>query len=189
MRLLIGVAIHGPTWNRFSHHYHDFSDYFAAVKEFNRLARDARATHAFNARKTSSDERVSLIKREDRKYKAREKIRIFDSDLYVTLDRLCGPCHHRDVLDEDTRRFWRDIPANDWRRSTVFTGLSMKKGNRDEIETVLIDRFLLPDVEVRGLNRDKLDQRLEDQISKKYIPMNQVFINLFTSTSVCDVLP
>ena len=62
----------------------------------------------------------------------------------------------------------------------------MKKGNRDEIETVLIDRFLLPDVEVHGLNRDKLDQR---QISKKYIPMNQVFINLFTSTSVCDVLP
>ena len=169
-------------WHHFSHHDHDFSDYHRKVAEFSNAARAARAQQVLNAREASSGTtRISRVKSEDRTFKAREKLRIFDTQLYVELDNTVGPCHHRDVLDEDTRRFWREIPADDWRRSTVFKGLSMKgTGSRNEIEAALINRFELAAAEVTQLNQEALEQLLRDQISKKYVPMSKVFIHLIT---------
>ena len=86
-----------------------------------------------------------------------------------------GPCHHRDVLGEDERKLWRTLPADDWRRSTVFKGLSLKAAD-DKIKMgeILIDCFdVAPDI-VAACSREALDTLWRDQVSKKYIPMSKV---------------
>ena len=177
LRLCIGRRIYGAAWNRFSHHDHDYSDYHRAVAAFSNAARAARAQQVFDARhgETSATARVSRVKSEDRTFKAEEKLRIFDSNLYHELDNTAGPCHHRDVLDEDSRRYWREIPTDDWRQSTVFKGLSLK-GTRADIEVALINQFEQTAAELAVIrNQNVLDQLLRDQISKKYVPMSKVF--------------
>jgi len=172
---IIGQRIHGATWTRFSHHGHDFSDYYRAVDAFCELARVQRSQQVAEARNVATGQRISRIKSEDRPFKATEKLRIFESPLYEELDNTVGPCHHRDVLGEDERKLWRTLPTDDWRRSTVFKGLSLKAvDDKIKMGEILIDCFdVAPDI-VAACSRDKLDTLWRDQVSKKYIPMSKV---------------
>lgn len=175
---IIGQRIHGATWTRFSHHGHDFSDFYRAVDAFCELARVQRSQQVAEARNVATGPRISRIKSEDRTFKATEKLRIFDSPLYEELDNTLGPCHHRDVLGEDERKLWRTLSADDWRRSTIFKGLSLKAADSDDKITmgeILINCFAVAADSVAACSRDALDTLWRDQVSKKYIPMSKVY--------------
>jgi hypothetical protein len=174
----IGRRIYGTKWTHFSHHTHDYSDYCRAVDDFSNAARERRANQTIQARVDAGENgsaRISRIKSEDRTFKAAEKMYIFESPLYHDLDNVLGPCHHHDVIEEDERLMWKSLPADDWRRTTIFSDMIVKGKTRAQIENTLINIFEIP-AEDLICNRKALENHVADQYSKKYVPMTKVSI-------------
>ena len=100
---------------------------------------------------------------------------IFESPLYYDLDNVLGPCHHHHVIEENERLMWKSLPADDWRRKTIFSGMIVKGKTRAEIENTLLNIFEIP-AEDLICTRKALENHVADQYSKKYVPMTKVSI-------------
>jgi hypothetical protein len=105
--------------------------------------------------------------------KARERTEIFDSLLFEELDGICGPCHHREVVEEEERDLYRNLPADDWRNSTVFKRLLLLKGDRILIEEALV-KFGVSAQEASSCNKGPLEQLFKDKLFQFYVPMSKV---------------
>ena len=120
-----GRRIHGEFWTYYSHHSHNFDEYTHACKDVNSAARARKQHHAAEKRAASKSSRIASIKSEDRSIKAAERIHLLESPVHDRLDNFVQPCYHRDLLGEDQRKMYRDLPEDNWQWSTVFQGLSL----------------------------------------------------------------
>jgi hypothetical protein len=109
-------------------------DYFEASDRLSAADRCRRELQTVERQESLKGSRKSIVKSEARILKARERTEIFDSLLFEELDGICGPCHHREVVEEEEREMYRNLPADDWRNSTVFKRLLLLKGDRILIE-------------------------------------------------------
>jgi hypothetical protein len=172
-----GRRIFGERWNHFSHHTHNFDGYVQLCKEFSSAYRDCQTQAAFEKQGPSSGPRISLVKSKDRAFKAAKKTMILEDPIYNPLDNDVGPCHHRDVIEEKERAYWRNLPLDDWKRLTVFKGLSLNvRDDGEAIQTALLNIF---DVSLDDVNKCSKSQATMhtywcDQIEKKYVPMSKV---------------
>ena len=172
-----GRRIFGERWNRFSHHTHNFDSYVELCKTFSSAYRDSQIQAAVEKRGASNGPRISLIKSKDRAFKAEKKSKILEDPIYDPLDNGVGPCYHRDVIEEEERSYWRNLPLDDWKRSTVFKGLSLNvREDRAAIKTALLDIFDASpeDVDVCSKTQNAMHTYWCDQIEKKYVPMSKV---------------
>ena len=186
-RCSIGQESCGPTFTRYSHHDSNFvqecnakfDEFYAATLRAERSSKQRAEEARDNAARPSGSQRISRIKSEDRTYKASEKRRIFESPFYNELDKIPSPCYHRDLLGEDERKMWNNLPQDDMRRSTVFKGLTLRaKDDKATMQTVLVDGFGISEAIVAKCNSQKaIDQLWRDQMSKKYVPMSAVCSN------------
>jgi len=177
-----GRRIFGDRWNRFSHHTHNFEGYVQLCKTFSSAYRDCQMQAAVKKRGASNGPRISLVKSKDRAFKAEKKSKILEDPIYDPLDNDVGPCHHRDVIGEEERKYWRNLPLDDWKRSTVFKGLSLNvREDRAAIKTALLDLFeaSVEDVDECSKNQKAMHTYWSDQIEKKYVPMSKVNFGIF----------
>ena len=161
---------------------HNFSDYIKASDQLNAVLRsrkEEQVEEKYQASIGSADPtRISLVKSEDKVYKAGEKTHILESLLYKTLDNTVGPCHHLDVVEEDEREKWRSLPLDDWRRTTVFKGLRLHAngGDKEAILDLLINSFDQDAAVMQALTQIALDNYWRDIVDKAYVPMNKVIV-------------
>ena len=171
----IGFRKYGRSWTRFSHHSHDFSDYTHECKVFNSAARGLRERKTLEKQAATAGTCISYVKSDDRTFKASEKNEILNSPLYAPLENTVAPCYHRDVLGEDERKMYRDLPLTHWLRSTVFCGLSLNaREDRLVMETLLVAFGVDANSIATCTSQSALDVLWRDQIVKKYVAMNDV---------------
>ena len=179
----LGRRIHGEAWTHYSHHCHNFDECKQAVNDYNSVARARRRQLAVAKREAVKGTRISLFKSEDRGFKAAEKTHLLKSRELDSLDNIMAPCYHRDVIGEDERKMWENIPFDDWRRSTEFKGLSLNA--RDDkpaiLEHLLHDFLVNPEKVASCTTQSSLNQLWGDQIAKNYVPMSEV---IFYSTII-----
>jgi len=98
-----------------------------------------------------------------------------NSPLYASLENTVAPCYHRDVLGEDERKMYRDLPLTHWLRSTVFCGLSLNaREDRLVMEALLVAFGVDANTIGNCRSQSALDVLWRDQIAKKYVTMNDV---------------
>jgi hypothetical protein len=174
----IGVRLNGPNWHEFSHHYHDYAAYNVAVRRYNDIARARRIEQDAEWSESAPGTRKTKVKSEDRTYKAKEKMFLFDSEALDDLAQFCAPCYHREVIGEDERKMYRELPADDWLITTVFEGTSLKEtpGDIEKINNYLVNIFGIRAEIVTGASKTDKTQMFRDQIAAKYMPMSKVSI-------------
>jgi hypothetical protein len=171
----IGFRKYGRSWTRFSHHSHDFSDYTHECKVFNSAARGLRERKTLEKQAATAGTRIAYVKSDDRTFKASEKNEILNSHSYASLENTVAPCYHRDVLGEDERKMYKDLPLTHWLRSTVFCGLSLNaRKDRLVMETLLVAFGVDAHIIESCRSQSALDVLWRDQINKKYVTMNDV---------------
>ena len=79
------------------------------------------------------------------------------------------------MLGEVERKMYRDLSATDWRRSTVFKGLSLHaRKDRIAMETGLKDFGVSAEEIASCTTQSALDVLWRDQMAKTYVTMDEV---------------
>jgi hypothetical protein len=105
-----------------------------------------------------------------------------------SLDNIMAPCYHRDIIGEDERKMWKDLPIEDGRWSTEFKGLSLNaRDSKPAILTYLLVYFHVnPEKVARCSNSlNDLNQLWGDQIANKFVPMSEVAFYSTISFLLC----
>ena len=172
------MRLHGPSWNYFSHHYYDYTAYYRAVRTYNDKSRARRNEQAAEQSEAAQGARKTLVKSEDRIFKAKEKTFLFETEALDELSQFCAPCYHRELVEEDERKLYRELPADDWRMTTVFEGTSLKEtlGDGLRIDNYLINVFGINAATVAATSKTDKIQLWRDQIAAKYLPISKVSI-------------